>query len=354
MGTEWRFLRGWNQKEIDERLLKIAVLERSIASKLTGEPTGAETRRWRSHHSEGLVACNSFDELREAIAAYRFSDPSIVRGYFDPEVPLLERRMLLEIQVLGFRFLCATIVSEVIEWRDENESLFAFRYDTLEGHLESGMEWFILRHDHETGETRFRIEALWRPGVSPNWWSRIGFFLLSRPYQRKWHRMAYARLKKIGAHKKMIKNKIRNQEISRSMAIGILAGMRAFSAPAAVVRAKYPRLQRPIEVLAVFEMMGDKLPSTPNRIEALPLIGRSLSGAISAALAGTSSKELGSKKGRGLLALIGGITALTSAYGTYYLRRTLGVKLGFKDRFLGLVEDAAAVRTRKAIIRKIA
>ena len=150
----------------------------------------------------------------------------------------------------------------------------------------------------------------------------------------------------------MTKNETRNREISQSMTIGFLAGMRTFSAPAAVVRAKYPRLQRPFEALAVLEMMRDKSSSMPNRIDPLPLTARGLSGAISAALAGTSSKELSLKKGRGMLAFIGGITAMTSAYGIYYLRRTLGAKLGIKDNVLGLVEDAAAVRIRKSIMTR--
>jgi uncharacterized membrane protein/uncharacterized protein (UPF0548 family) len=358
-GTEWRFLRGWSSKEIKKRLSTIERLKRSFALSSTHD----ETRHWRSHHSEGVVvshsaAPHSFDELRSAVAAYRFSDPSIVRGYFDPEAPLLGRRMLLEIQVLGFRFLCATVVSEVLERRGEGESLFAFRYDTLEGHLESGMEWFILRHDHRTGETRFRIEALWRPGSFPNWWSRVGFFLLARPYQRKWHRMAYARLKAIGANKKMSKNQIQKQEITRSVAIGILAGMRTFSAPAAVVRAKYPRLQRPVEALAVFEMLGDKLPSTPSRIKPASLAARGISGAISAVLASTPDTDASIENRRPrhvtMHALIGGITAVISTFGFYYCRRALGTKLGIQDHVLGLVEDAAAVQTRKAIHRKIA
>jgi uncharacterized protein (UPF0548 family) len=44
-----------------------------------------------------------FERARVALANYQFSDPNIVIAHFDPALPLLGRRMLLEIQVLGLR-----------------------------------------------------------------------------------------------------------------------------------------------------------------------------------------------------------------------------------------------------------
>jgi hypothetical protein len=44
---------------------------------------------------------------------------------------------------------------------------FGFRYDTLEGHIERGSEWFLLNKDHASGEIAFRIEAAWQPATSP-------------------------------------------------------------------------------------------------------------------------------------------------------------------------------------------
>jgi len=76
--------------------------------------------------------------------------------------------------------------------RDEPNT-FGFRYDTLQGHLERGVEWFLLTRN-DRGEIRFRIEARWQTGQFPNWWSRIGFGVLSGYYQRKWHRRAHHRL----------------------------------------------------------------------------------------------------------------------------------------------------------------
>jgi hypothetical protein len=41
----------------------------------------------------------------------------------------------------------------------------------------------------------FRIQAAWRPGQFPNWYSRLGFPLVVRQYQRAWHRLAYLRMR---------------------------------------------------------------------------------------------------------------------------------------------------------------
>jgi len=81
------------------------------------------------------------------------------------------------------------MVSQV---RDEGGT-YGFRYDTLEGHIEKGVEWFLLTKN-ERGEIRFRIEARWKRGDFPNWWSRIGFIVVSGYYQRRWHREAHRRM----------------------------------------------------------------------------------------------------------------------------------------------------------------
>src|SRR5690606_23264095 len=70
-------------------------------------------------------------------------------------------------------------------------------YDTLPGHLETGSEWFLVTKAHADGSIRLRIQASWRPGEFPNWWSRLGFALVGRRYQRAWHRLAYLRMRRL-------------------------------------------------------------------------------------------------------------------------------------------------------------
>jgi uncharacterized protein (UPF0548 family) len=151
-------------------------------------------RGWNHYHSEAVVAREPegderFARARTAVANYQFSNPRIVTAHFDPAGPLLQRRILLEIQVLGLHYLCPALVNRV---RDE-AGVFGFRYDTLDGHIERGVEWFLLTKDAK-GDIRFRIEARWQRGELPNWWSRLGFILLARRYQRRWHRQAHQRV----------------------------------------------------------------------------------------------------------------------------------------------------------------
>jgi len=138
-----------------------------------------------------------FARARQAIINYDFSDPSIVVGHFDPTTPPVGRDMLLELRVLGFRFLCGVRVQSVREEYDGNTSYFGFRYDTLEGHIEQGFEWFLLTKDHATGGVHFKIQAHWRLGQFPNLWSKIGFQLIGEHYRSLWRRRAPERLRRI-------------------------------------------------------------------------------------------------------------------------------------------------------------
>ena len=59
----------------------------------------------------------------------------------------------------------------------------------------------MVRADQERPRrVRFRIEARWQKGDLPNWWSRVGFIILSGYYQRKWHRRAHQRLSLLAHH----------------------------------------------------------------------------------------------------------------------------------------------------------
>jgi uncharacterized protein (UPF0548 family) len=191
---EWRLGHGWTAVELERRLAGLRQQPVTAAPALGGA----------RYHSEAVVfqespgppqADGGFARGRELVRRYEFSDPRIVTGHFDRGAELLGRPMLLEIKVLGLRYLCGVLVGAVADRQEAGRTVFGFRYDTLAGHIEAGTEWFLLTKDHASGEVRFRIEALWREGRFPNWWSRSGFRLLGRRYQRAWHRLAYLRLR---------------------------------------------------------------------------------------------------------------------------------------------------------------
>jgi uncharacterized protein (UPF0548 family) len=147
---------------------------------------------------EGPPAADGpFLRARRAIVNFDFSDPSIVVGLFDPAAPLVGRNMLVEIKALGLHYLCGVRVTQVREDEDNGTSYFGYRFDTLVGHIESGFEWFLLVKDHQTGALEFRIEAHWKPGDFPNWWSRVGFFTVGHHFRRVWRHRAAARLRRL-------------------------------------------------------------------------------------------------------------------------------------------------------------
>jgi uncharacterized protein (UPF0548 family) len=202
--AEWRLGRGWSNEELARRLEEASKLEESFS-----EPVTEMTRDagWHQYHSESVVGHENpgtpatdgpFQRGCTVVTSYEFSDPRIVIGHFDPDVPLEGRNMLLEIRAFrSLHYLSAVRVNAVKSESTDHYSACGFRYDTLEGHIERGFEWFVLTKDHTSGEIRFRIEAAWRPGDFPNAWSRIGFAVVGPRYQRLWHRRAHGLLSRL-------------------------------------------------------------------------------------------------------------------------------------------------------------
>ena len=140
--AEWRLFGEWSSAELRSRLeaLRVRTLNfHAVEEEMTGD------RGWHHYYSEAVIARGDdvdhrFARAKTALATYQFSDPAIVVAHFDPTAPLHLRRLLLEIRVWGLRYLCPAVVHRV---RDETD-VFGFRYNTLEGHFERGIEWFLL------------------------------------------------------------------------------------------------------------------------------------------------------------------------------------------------------------------
>jgi uncharacterized membrane protein len=146
------------------------------------------------------------------------------------------------------------------------------------------------------------------------------------------------------------------------LALGILAGMRTTSAPVIVShilsRHKSNRLSKSplsfmqsgnvalgMKVLVLGELVGDKLPKTPNRTSTGGVIGRCLAGSLAGA---SIYKASGNNTLTG--AILGSVIALGSTFGSYYLRKFIVDKTHVFDPFIGAIEDALVVGAGAGLI----
>ncbi len=155
-----------------------------------------------------------------------------------------------------------------------------------------------------------------------------------------------------------------SQVFAGAALMGTVAGMRSMTAPAVVSRIggaagisadktgidflHSPVLPRVMAILAVGEVIADKLPFVPSRITPFPLVGRAISGAISGA-ALCSSKRRSPLAG----AIFGAAGAIAGSYAAYALRKRIGQTLHVPDTLVAIAEDLLAISTGNMIASKL-
>lgn len=135
--------------------------------------------------------------------------------------------------------------------------------------------------------------------------------------------------------------------------IGVIAGLRAMTAPAAVSWAAwlgwldlsgtwlaflgYAWTPYILTVLAVGELITDQLPSTPSRKVPMQFGARIVMGAVSGAAIGVAGNSwvLGT--------VAGAIGAVAGTLGGYEARKQLVAATGGRDLPIALLEDAVAI-----------
>jgi uncharacterized membrane protein len=123
--------------------------------------------------------------------------------------------------------------------------------------------------------------------------------------------------------------------LRQAAALGIATGARTFLAPAALaLRGRLGTAARfVVPALAAGELVGDKLPSAPPRIQGPGLVGRVLAGAFSGRVAG------GNLRGAG----VGATFALASAYPSQLLRTQIVERTPVPDIACAVPEDLLAI-----------
>ena len=93
-----------------------------------------------------------------------------------------------------------------------------------------------------------------------------------------------------------------------------------------------------ISILALLELVGDKLPQTPARTHPVPLIARMITGGLSAGAVFFVG-------GRAWLAgsMLGAFGAAAGTFIGYYIRRGLVRRSGVRDLLVAIVEDFVTI-----------
>ena len=104
--------------------------------------------------------------------------------------------------------------------------------------------------------------------------------------------------------------------------------------------------------LAVGELVADKFPSMPSRLQAGALIARAASGAMCGTAIASTRRARGKTIAAG--AVLGGLAAIAGTFAGYHLRRQLNAKLNVPDSALAVVEDMLAIGCSTAIVSRCA
>ena len=136
--------------------------------------------------------------------------------------------------------------------------------------------------------------------------------------------------------------------------IGIVAGLRSLTAPAAVSWAAHlgwlnlhgsplafmgsTAAVAIFSLLAIVEYVGDMLPKTPRRTTAVPLTARIVMGGLSGACVCASANQP-------LLVgiALGGMGGLIGAFAGYEIRKRVVNGLKIKDAIIAITEDLVAI-----------
>jgi uncharacterized membrane protein len=157
--------------------------------------------------------------------------------------------------------------------------------------------------------------------------------------------------------------------VARSATLGALADLRAFATPAILSRAAHRNLipirrsptrllrtstaRNLLALLALGELVGDKLPFTPRRLEWAALAFRAASGAIcGSVISWSGSRGRREAKPAALGAVVGGLAALAGAFAGFHLRQATAQRWGGSDPAIAVVEDMVAIAGSIAIMAR--
>jgi uncharacterized membrane protein len=149
----------------------------------------------------------------------------------------------------------------------------------------------------------------------------------------------------------------------QALSLGMLSGMRTTAGPAIashilsrttsghLAKSSLDFMQNgktaaALKVFAAGELIGDKLPTAPDRIKPAGIVFRCIAGSLAGA---SVFKASGNNAFTG--ALIGSAAALGATFGSYYLRKATVKKFHLIDPLVGAAEDALVIGAGVGLIR---
>ena len=136
-------------------------------------------------------------------------------------------------------------------------------------------------------------------------------------------------------------------DLARGFTMGVLSGSRSMLAPAMLASNRVPPAAfAALKLMAAGEMVADKHPQMPARTDVVPLAGRMMTGAFTAATHATPDRRVP-------MAIAGAIGGLCGTWLFFHLRRAITTRVG-PGPAAGLVEDAIAIAAGIALARRVA
>ena len=159
----------------------------ALAQQLPGEAPGAPEPG------------GSWEVARRLVTEYRMADPALVRARWQGDA-LLGRVMELR---LRFRRLLSVRVHVRVRrvWDEERDGarVFGYEYETLPGHVETGVMDYEVYKWLADGRVEFRLHARSRPSGEGPWWARVGFRMVGRHEQVRFYFRCCSRIAELVA-----------------------------------------------------------------------------------------------------------------------------------------------------------
>lgn len=129
-------------------------------------------------------------------------------------------------------------------------------------------------------------------------------------------------------------------ELLASALIGAATGSRSMMAPVALARAGSvaPAARIVLQAAAAGELIADKLPGMPSRLETGPLLSRVAIGAVAGSILAVRNRRQPLAG-----AVLGAAGAVAGAHAGYHARRFLTATIGMPDLPVAIAEDMLAI-----------